>query len=403
MDRLRNPFTPGAGVPPPVFAGRQAEIDHVRFLMRRFEAGFFERGMLMTGLRGVGKTVLLTEIESVAKSKGFGWGAVFYEVPSKEAVPFRDAITAKCSKALLQLDRGRKFSDVRRGIVRGVRSARPKIGADQTGQWSLGFDVDPQTGATLSEPERDLGDVFEELGEVAKSKGKGVLIIVDEVQHLSAGDLSALIIALHRVAKKKLPIALVAAGLPTLPRLSKEVQTYAGRMFHPKYRHLGQISDEAARAAFTEADKSVAWEPVAIERLLEVTDRYPHFIQEWGKQVWDIAPTSPVRFEDVEAAHEIVMDTLDESQFHDRALDATPREYEIMKAMALLGDGPYRTSEAATAAGFSQEKHMSAFRQALIKKGLLYVPSRGQLAFTVPHFADYLRDHKRALDSSASV
>lgn len=395
MDPAVNPFSPGAGTQPPVLAGRDGEIKQVKLLMRRFMAGRHERSLMIVGLRGVGKTVLLRRIEEVATSDEFDWAVDFLEVPNPQAHqrPFRDNVAGMCRRAALQLGRDQQVADALHRFLRVLRSFRPKATPSESGQIEFSVGIEPLAGlADSGDLYRDLGDLFIELGKVAKAKGKGVILLFDEVQYLDRADLSALVVGLHHVSQKGLPVTAIVAGLPTLPVLAAEAQSYAERLFDTKHGRIGQIGDTETRRAFTEADLSVVWEQPALDLLVRVTDRYPHFIQEWGKQVWDIAPASPIREEDVKAAHELVMDALDVSLFHDRLERATPKERELMRAMASLGDGPDRIGDVAAALGVPVQG-LSMLRARLMKKGLIYTPDHGQLAFTIPHFADYLRRH----------
>jgi len=389
MDPVRNPFAPGAGKPPPELAGRDAEMAKINLLMRRVEAGRSERSLLITGLRGVGKTVLLNRFREQAEEHG--WSAVQREMkgPKDHPQPFRDVMADMSRQALLALGRDQQISDVVKRALGALRSFRPRATVNDTGSVEYSFGIEPLAGvADSGQLDIDLGDLFIELGKVASSKKKGVLLLLDEVQSLRQPDLAALIAALHQVDQRNLPVTAVAAGLPQLPVLASEAKSYAERLF--EFRSIGQLSIAATRQAFTGADETVDWTDEALDLLVAETDRYPHFIQEWGKQSWSTAHRSPITADDVQRAQALVITALDEGFFKLRSDRATDREREYMAAMAGFGRGPYRSGEVARVMGV---KHASLgmFRDNLIRKGLIYAPDHGLLDFTVPHFDEYMR------------
>jgi hypothetical protein len=389
VDPIRNPFNPGAGTQPPELAGRADEIQQIRHLMARAEAGHHEKSLMVTGLRGVGKTVLLNRL--LAEAEENGWAADLVEVrgPKDHPAEFREVMATMCRRTLLELGRDQQVMDVMRRALRTLRSFRPTATPTESGSVEFSFGIEPMAGiADSGQLDRDLGDLFIEIGKVAREKRKGIILLLDEVQNLATADLAALITALHRVDQKGLPVTAVAAGLPRLPTLASEAKSYAERLFD--FRKIGQLSVTDTKLAFTEADDAVKWEKEALDILVAMTDRYPHFIQEWGKQAWNVAPRSPIRARDVEAAHGLVMDQLDRTFFRDRANRATERERQYLAAMASLGDGPYR-SAAVAAAMDTKPQAIGLFRDHLIHKGLIYAPDHGLVDFTVPHFADYMR------------
>jgi hypothetical protein len=391
MDPLGNPFAPGAGTPPPELAGRESEINKIELLMRRVEAGRHERSLLITGLRGVGKTVLLNRFESLAEDGA--WSVALREMkgPKDRPQPFRAVMAEMCRRALLDLGRDQQVADVARRALGALRSFRLSATVHDTGAVEYSLGVEPLQGvADSGQLDLDLGDLFIELGRVARAKHTGVLLLLDEVQNLEQPDLAALIAALRRVDQKNLPLTAVAAGLPQLPVLAGEAKSYAERLF--EFRSIGQLSVEATRQAFVGADESVEWTGDALDLLVESTDRYPHFIQEWGKKVWEAASASPVQAGDVERARAHVIAALDTGFFKLRSDRATGREREYMATMARLGNGPYRSGEVARQMGGKKGgASVGVFRDNLIRKGLIYAPDHGLVDFTVPHFGEYMR------------
>lgn len=389
MDLVRNPFSPGAGTQPPELAGRDRELEQIDVLMQRLEAGRHEKSLLITGLRGVGKTVLLNRFLVMAEARD--WGVDLREMrgPKDHPQEFRDTMAEMCRRMLLSLGRDQQAADLVRRALGALRTFRPRAKVGDTGAIEFSLGVEPVPGIGDSgQLDRDLGDLLVEIGRVAQAKQKGVLLLLDEVQNLGRADLAALIAALHQVDQRSLPVAAVAAGLPTLPALASEAKSYAERLFD--FRAIGQLSDAETRLAFTGADPGVAWSKGALDLLVRFTDRYPHFIQEWGKQTWILAPRSPVRAQDVMAAHGVVMENLDATFFRDRFDRATEREREYLAAMASLGDGPSRSGDVARRMG-GKAASVTMFRDNLIRKGLIFAPDHGLVDFTVPHFGAYVR------------
>lgn len=389
MDPLRNPFAPGAGTQPPELAGRKDEIDQVDLLMRRVESGRPEKSLLITGLRGVGKTVLLNRFRDAAEEHGWAVDLREMKGPKDHQQPFREVMADMCRKTLLSLGRDQQIADLARRALGVLRSFRLTGSASDTGSVELSLGVEPVLGVGDSgQLDIDLGDLFIELGKVARARHTGVMLLLDEVQNLRQPDLAALIGALHQVDQRRLPVTAIAAGLPTLPVLAAEAKSYAERLFD--FRVIGQLTDEATRVAFTGADADVEWSTGALDRLVIETDRYPHFIQEWGKQTWLAAAASRVTSMDVVHAHDAVMRALDIGFFKLRADRATDRERDYLTAMAGFGRGPYKSGEVARAMGGKPES-VGMFRDNLRRKGIIYAPDHGLVDFTVPHFDEYMR------------
>ena len=378
-----NPYAAGAGVAPPALTGREAEIDHCRELLTALEQRAFENSLLIAGVRGVGKTCLLNEFEKIAEEAE--WQCEMYEVQNGSDVPA--ALARIFRKVLLELSTKEKVKDRALQALRVLKGFTASIGGVE-----FTLDVDAIAGKADSGAFReDLKDLLLEVGEVAAANGKGVLILIDEIQLVEGDHYEALIVALHRVVQKNLPIAFIGAGLPTSRSISAETKTYVERMFITPT--LGPLDHDDARAALADPAKArgVRYEPEALDKILEYSDRYPFFLQKYGRQVWRLADASPITGEIVEAAQPIVQADLDQSFFAFRISTATPREVEYMAAMAALGDGPQSVSEIAAKAGYTSSTAASPHRDALLKKNLVWAPERGLLEFTAPLFADCLR------------
>jgi len=369
-------------------AGRAEEIFQIELLLKRLSVGRPQRSLLITGLRGVGKTVLLNEFETMATDAG--WATAFKEIPSEHQDPFRDTVAILIRATLFKIAREKGLvAEVKRAIG-ALRSFRPKVSASvdpASGavEYSVGIEPTPGVADSGSMPE-DLSDLLLEVGKAARAHSTGVLLLFDEVQNLAPPDLEALITALHRVSQKNLPVAAVAAGLPTLPAMAAEAASYAERLF--EFREIDRLDHEAASLALrhpTEPDLS--WSHEAIELAICETDGYPYFIQEWGQKIWNVAAGPSVGVEDVERARGLALHDLDRGFFAVRLERASPAEQKYLRAMA-AGSLPARSAEVTKRFGSGGS---SEVRDRLIKKGLVYSPSRGEIDFTVPHFAGFLR------------
>jgi hypothetical protein len=338
--------------------------------------------MLVTGLRGVGKTVLLNTFEAMAQERG--WYTASREITEATSLP--EEIARIAQRAIRTLSVTRKVRSRVDDLLAGL------TGFTVSGPEGLEISFDPRSvgrtsAADLSD---DFGDLFCAVGEVALAKDRGVVVLLDEAQFLDGPSLEALLAGLHRVAQRALPFVVVGAGLPQLPRLAGEAKSYAERLF--TFPSLGRLPDAAAADALRiPADRQgVTFEGAAIARTLEVTGRYPYFLQEYGSVAWNVARGGRITAADVAAAERIVTDQLDEGFFRIRLERATQNERRYMRAMAEMGDGPQRSGMVAQALGKSATS-LSPQRDALIKKGLVYAPEHGALDFTEPQFAAYLR------------
>lgn len=386
MDPVTNPYTPGAGTPPHALVGRAAELEDFSVAVRRLAQGRAAKSQMLTGLRGVGKTVLLREFGRIAQREGW----VHEHLEATEDVRFVEAIALLVRKATLDLSASRRRADrIRRmaGVLRAFRI-----------RWKLpdGVDVeiDPVPGpADSGLLDDDLAGLFLELGGLARDADTGVLFSIDEVQYLGKDHLAALIVGLHRVSQEGLPLLVVGAGLPSLPGLAGEAKSYAERLFH--FRPIGSLTADDATAALRAPaeEQGVEWDETAINDVFARSEGFPYFLQEFGKQAWNVA-AGPDRIsaEDVDRAAPIAIDELDTGFFRARIDRATDAERAYMRAMASLGGpGPYLSGDIAAALGKTRTSQVGPTRDSLIKRGLIYSPRWGLVAFTVPMFDAFVR------------
>jgi hypothetical protein len=382
MDAVTNPFSPGAGTPPPAFLGRGDLIESYDIAVRRTVAGRPGKSIMPIGLRGVGKTVLLNRFVEMAEEKELV--TAFIEAP--ETGDFKRLLAGKLRSMLLELDRGSVSQAVKRAL--GALKSFTYNLPDGT---SVSINVDPLIGTadsgTLAE---DVADLLVEAGRAAQDRRRGLLLAIDEVQYLSGEELAALISAIHRTVQLRLPVILVGAGLPQLPGLAGNAKSYAERLFN--FPEIGSLEDQDARAvlAVPAREEGVEFDDDALGVLLEFSQGYPYFLQEWGYHVWNAAPGSPITLDHVNAAVDDVQYQLDENFFRVRMDRLTPAEKAYLGAMAELGAGPHRSGDIATRLGVKVES-VAPRRSGLIKKGMIYSPSHGDTAFTVPMFDDFLR------------
>ena len=384
MDRARNPYTPNAGAPPRYFAGRASEIEDFRVLLRRLAAGYTEQSVVVTGLRGVGKTVLLGAYRRIADEEG--WVAIDAEVSKN--TDFGPQMANLARRALLQVSPKARWGEHARTAAATVKSFSLTVQPD--GSLTTGLDVEPSWGrGDTGILDQDLPDVFEAIGEAAKEKGRGVVFLFDEIQFLHKNALEALIGAVHRTVQRGLPVTFAGAGLPQLPGLAGEAKSYAERLF--KFPTIGELPEPAARAAVIEPARAegVEYEPDAVEMIVEYTQGYPYFIQEYGRAAWNIAEGTTITRADVEAAGTVVEAELDESFFRARVQRTSPEELRYLRAMAHLGANALKASDVAEVLGKTSEQ-VAPIRARLISKGLLYTPRHGYAKFTVPQFDRFM-------------
>ncbi|UUY05062.1 AAA family ATPase [Svornostia abyssi] len=382
-----NPYTPNAGAEPRYLAGREHELDAFRVLLRRMKKGHTDQSMIVVGLRGVGKTVLLNTFRAIAEDEG-DLVAVEAEITKHE--DFGHRMGALARRALFSVAPSAKWRDRSRHAAAVLRSFQITVTPQGELTASLGG-VDAAEGAADSgNLADDLTDVLLALGEAAAQHGKGVVFILDEVQFLSLREFEALIAALHKTVQRRLPITLVAAGLPQLPELAGEAKSYAERLF--RFPAVDSLDAREARKALIEParDLGVAYTDDAVDAILGYTGGYPYFIQEYGSIVWNLADTSPVTGGVVADAREAVEAKLDESFFRVRADRTTDAELRYLRAMAELGPEAQLAGDVAAVLG-RKSTSLGPTRARLIEKGLLWTPSHGYAAFTVPQFDQYMK------------
>jgi hypothetical protein len=385
VDAVRNPYTPGAGTKPPALVGRDDELERFRILIGRLALGRHEKSMLITGLRGVGKTVLLNTFADIASEAG--WFAATTEI--RQDADLSRVLARVTRRVLLDMSARERLRDRARRALGVLRAF-----VITYGDVEIRIDVDAIPGlADSGDREDDLADLLTEVGRAAQSGETGVVFLMDEVQFLSRPDLEALIAALHRASQESLPVTVVGAGLPLLPRLVGEARSYAERLFD--YRSIGSLDAAAAHDALRlpARDEDVDWEDAALDIVFGYSDGYPYFLQEYGKHAWLVAGRSPISEADVERAHPVVLNELDEGFFHVRIERATEAERRYMAALADLGDGRQRSGAIAGRLGAPSSTALSPTREALLRKGLIFQPAHGFVDFTVPQFAQFMRRH----------
>jgi AAA ATPase domain len=382
VDAFDNPFRPGAGTPPPALVGRDELVEKYDVALRRALTGRPGKSLMPIGLRGVGKTVLLSRFQEIARDRGLR--IAFIE--ASESGDFKRLLVTRLRSVLLELDQGPVSRAVKRalGILKSFSYTLP----DGT---SVSLDVDAVAGSAdsgvLSE---DMSDLLTALGEAAHDRNSGVLIAIDEVQYLDATELAAIISAIHRTVQLSLPVILVGAGLPQLPGLAGTAKSYAERLFD--FPRIDSLEADDARTVLSQpaAEQDVTFTDEALDELVHITHGYPYFLQEWGYHVWNAAPRSPITLEDVRLAAPDVQHQLDNNFFLVRMDRLTPAEKQYLQAMAELGPGPHRSGDVATKLGVKVES-VAPRRSVLIQKGMVYSPAHGDTAFTVPLFDEFLR------------
>lgn len=383
MDAVANPYAPGAGSQPPELAGRDEIISKTKTTLARVKIGRSAKSFMLVGLRGVGKTVLLNKIESIAEEGGYI--AALLETPESKTLP--ELLIPCLRKILFRLDTKEKVNEY---VKRGLMVLRSFASSVKISWQGVDIGVDPEVGtADSGDLEADLPDLLEVVGIAAKSRNVSIAIIIDELQYVNETEFSALIMAMHRVAQKQLPVILIGAGLPQLVGLAGKSKSYAERLFD--YPKVDKLSYDDAVAALREPAKreGVEFNQDAINLVVSLTQGYPYFLQEWGYHSWNVAECSPITRQDVERASEIALRNLDESFFRVRFDRLTPREKDYLFAMAALGPSPHRSGDIATKLNVSVES-IAPVRSSLIKKGMIFSPAHGDTAFTVPLFDEYL-------------
>lgn len=386
MDPIRNPFAPGAGTQPPELAGRDEHREKVRIAIERVKLGNPAKSILMVGLRGVGKTVLLDRMREDAKSSSTI--TLRIEAPENRSLPA--LLAPQLRIALLKLSTNEKAKEYARRALRGLAGFAKALKVKYS-DIDVGFDFSPEPGlADNGDLEHDLQALLEAVGEAAQKAGTAVAMFIDELQYVEEDQLAALITALHRAGQRKMPVLLVGAGLPQLRGRMGAAKSYAERLFD--FPEIGPLDRPDAASAIIKPihSQDVEISPDAVDAILNETHCYPYFLQEWGKHTWEAAKDSPITTHDVDVASVTAVAALDESFFRVRFDRLTPSEKIYLRAMAQLGEGPHRSGDIANALG-RQVSALAPTRSNLISKGMVWSPSHGDTAFTVPLFDQFMR------------
>jgi hypothetical protein len=402
VDPIRNPYAPGAGQRPPELAGRDEQLDAFEVVLERISRGRPERSIVLTGLRGVGKTVLLNALRSTAVRAKWGTG----KLEARPDQSLRRPLSSALHQAVREL--GHPNDDEVQhvlGVIKSFAQREAPAGAKLRERWNPGIDAPAASGrADSGDIEIDLVELLTDVGGLASDTGRGIAVFIDEMQDLGPDDVSALCAACHEISQSGLPVIVVGAGLPHLPAVLSASKSYSERLF--RYSRIGRLPRAAADAALVvpAREEGAAYEPAALDAMYAATGGYPYFIQAYGKAAWDRAPQSPVTADDVRVAAPEAESELAVGFFGSRFERATPGEREYLRAMADVavaiserGDEQLDdiesvpTSDVATHLG-RKPQSLSPARDALLKKGLIYSGERGRIAFTVPHFGRYLRE-----------
>lgn len=385
MDPVLNPYAPGAGTPPPELAGRDDLREKVRIAIARLRRGLQAKSVLMVGLRGVGKTVLLDRMRDDARANGVQ--TIRIEAPEGRSLPA--LLAPQLRQALLALSRNLRARDLAQRGLRALAGFAKSLKLKYE-DIEVGLDFDPEPGlADNGDLEHDLQALLETAGQAAASADTALAMFIDELQHVKEDELAALITAMHRCAQQRLPIVLVGAGLPQLPGRMGRAKSYAERLFD--FPEVGPLNATAARLAIIKPAhaQGVDFTEPAVAALVAKTQGYPYFLQEWGKHAWDHATSSPIRREDVVAASGTAIAALDESFFRVRFDRLTPAEKRYLRAMAALGPGPHRSGDIAEQL-HRKVTSLGPTRAQLIDKGMVWSPNHGDTAFTVPLFDEFM-------------
>ncbi|SEB95820.1 AAA ATPase domain-containing protein [Nocardioides exalbidus] len=395
MDPIRNPYAPGAGQRPPELAGRDEQLSAFDVVLERVAKGRPERSLVLTGLRGVGKTVLLNALRGTAVRKGWGTG----KLEARPGQGLRRPLSSALHQAVRELGRSEDEESVDHvlGVIKSFAHRDAGAQAKLKDRWSPGIDAPAVRGrADSGDIEIDLVELFTDLGGLAADVGKGLGIFIDEMQDLGPDDVSALCAACHELSQSGLPVIVVGAGLPHLPAVLSASKSYSERLF--RYQRIDRLAREAADRALEApaASEDAAFDEAALAAMHDATGGYPYFIQAYGKAVWDLAPRSQITAADVAVAAPEAESELAVGFFGSRYERATPGERDYLMAMAdvavALGDPDSVPSADVAAALGKKPQSLSPARDSLLKKGLVYSGERGRIAFTVPHFGRYLRE-----------
>ena len=386
MNPLRNPYAPGAGTPPPELAGREEIRESARIALERIRLGRPNKSLMMIGLRGVGKTVLLNRIRQDAEAGGIT--ALRVEAPENRSLP--SILVPQLRSALLALSRREAAKDLAQRALRGLAGFASALKIKYR-DIEASFDFAPEPGlADNGDLEVDLPDLLGVVGEAARADGTCVALFIDELQYVKEDELGALIAALHRTTQLSLPVTVVGAGLPQLLGRMGKAKSYAERLFD--FQTIGALSSEDAKLAIAKPvqEEGVEIEEAALDAIVAKTQCYPYFLQEWGKHVWNVADISPITAANVATASLEATADLDESFFMVRFDRVTPSEKKYLRAMAQIGPGPHRSGDIAGVLSRNVTA-LAPVRNQLINKGMIWSPSHGDTTFTVPMFDEFMR------------
>jgi len=395
MNPDRNPFAPGAGTPPPELSGRSELLSRAETALRRVQNGRSEKSLILVGLRGVGKTVLLNEIRRRAEDQKLH----VLRIEGHDGKSLPALLIPQLRRILLELDRLESISEQVKRSLRILKSFMNAI-KFKTGEVEVSLDIDAETGAADSgDIEADLPELMTAIGRAAQSRHRAIAIFIDEIQYFKTTELSALIMAMHRLAQDQLPVILFAAGLPQIVALFGNSKSYAERLFD--YPTIGALNmpetidalDKPARA------ENVSFAADALIEIFQASHGYPFFLQEWGYHTWNLAGTTPITRADARAASRLVERSLDQGFFRVRFDRLTPRERNYLNAMALSGEGPYRSGDVAKLLN-KKSSALGTLRDGLIAKGMIYSPSHGEIDFTVPRFNDFMHRNMKDIASA---
>jgi hypothetical protein len=384
MDEIDNPYQPGAGTPPPALAGRNELLTLVAVMLGRLKRGSYAKSLIPTGLRGVGKTVLLNRFADEAEKLSFHTTII----EATDEGLLADHLIGKLRSILFKLDRSKQVGHAAKLALRILKSFSVTFGSEGA---KVGIDVDAELGeADSGNLASDLSDLLVAVARAAKEAGTAVLVAIDEVQYLNDAEFSALIVAIHRISQLQLPLAVIATGLPQVPGLAGDAKSYAERLF--EFPIVGALNDADAREAIANParDLGVEYTDDALTEMISVTEGYPYFIQEWAYRAWNQAKSSPITIDDVRTIKDIAIRKLDESFFRVRFNRLTDQEKLYLRAMAELGPNTCRSAD--VAAELSRTlRSLGTLRDGLIRKGMIFSPKHGDIAFTVPLFDDFMR------------
>jgi hypothetical protein len=385
MDPIRNPFSPGAGNPPPELVGRFELLQRVQVSLERVRAGRYDKSLILIGLRGVGKTVLLNQIKQRADASGYK--AILVEAHERKSLA--SLLLPPLRSVLFSLDSIKGNSDKVKRAFRVLRSFLNGVKA-KVGEIQIELGVDPEVGTGDSgDLETDLAELLVAVADAAADRRTAVALCIDEVQYLSVREFSALIMAIHRVSQQSLPLILIGAGLPQIIALAGRSKSYSERLFD--FPEVDKLDAAGAKEAIRGPLQSegVVIEESALDEIVRLTQGYPYFLQQWGYETWNLAESSPITKSDVEAATSAAVRNLDRNFFRMRFDRLTPRQKEYLRALAALGGGVHRSGDVSAKLGV-ESNSVGPVRDDLIKKGVIYSPRHGDVAFTVPLFDEFM-------------